>query len=441
MQLRDDAGTVFWGPHRWNALQINRDRFRDGVVEPVTVLVQNTGNTIWPQGTKLSVYWQRCQGTNCSTTIATSRPETALPITSTGLAPGDHVASTLYLKSPAGLYTGWGAYSLHWDVRLPSGQYLASQGWQEQAWSITLLNQPSAPTPPPARCSRPPCPLNVATPGITWGASQSVDPVEYVWEREAADGSIVRGRTAATNATIPLREGVNIVRALAEDTTPEHNQSLTVELERLLYDATPPTLTLTALPPWSNATSVMLRWSASDPLSGVRDYTLEQQVNDGAWTTLLNPSPATEQTVNMPQEGAQYRFRVTAADQAGNTTTSVSTTTIDRTVPSSGITGPSGTVDTTWLLLRWTGSDDRSGIARYVVEYQAGSGTWQIWRTVLGGNAVYFQGAPHTTYGFRIRAVDHAGNAEPVHPSADTTVTTGMNAAGLHHVVLPLVSN
>lgn len=54
------------------------------------------------------------------------------------------MASTLYLKSPAGLYTGWRAYGLHWDVRLPSGQYLSTQGWQEQAWSITLLNQPSA---------------------------------------------------------------------------------------------------------------------------------------------------------------------------------------------------------------------------------------------------------------------------------------------------------
>lgn len=334
-----------------------------------------------------------------------------------------------------------GSLQPHWDVRLPSGQYLATQGWQEQAWSITLLNQPSAPTPPPARCGRPPCPLNAATPNVTWGASQSVDPVDYLWEREAADGSVMRGRTSATNAMIPLREGVNIVRALAEDTTPEHNQSPTVELERLLYDATPPTLTLTALPPWSSTPSVTLRWSGNDPLSGMRDYTLEQQVNGGAWTTLLSPSPATEQTVSTPQEGAQYRFRVIATDQAGNTTTSVSATTIDRTTPSSRITEPSGSIDTTWMVLRWTGSDDRSGVARYVVEYQAGNGPWQLWRTVLGGNAVYFQGTPNTTYGFRVRAVDHASNTEPVHPSADITVTTGMNATGLRHIVLPLVTN
>lgn len=67
------------------------------------------------------------------------------------------------------------------------------------------------------------------------------------------------------------------------------------------------------------------------------------------------------------------------------------------------MTGPSGTIDTTWMAHRWTGSDDRSGVARYVVEYQVGSEPWQLWRTVIGGNAAYFQGTPHTTYGASAR--------------------------------------
>ena len=67
-------------------------------------------------------------------------------------------------------------------------------------------------------------------------------------------------------------------------------------------------------------------------------------------------------------------------------------------------------------------------------------GTWQAWGTVSGGAQTIFEGAPGTTYSWRIRATDRAGNMEAAHASADITFTTGTDSSGLSKMRLPVVA-
>ncbi len=88
-------------------------------------------------------------------------------------------------------------------------------------------------------------------------------------------------------------------------------------------DATPPAVTAPAsrlyAPSTLGSTTVPVRtyWSASDPCA-VSGYTLERQVNGGAWSVQGLATPRTTSLVQSLALGASYRFTVRAADGAGN---------------------------------------------------------------------------------------------------------------------------
>ncbi len=66
------------------------------------------------------------------------------------------------------------------------------------------------------------------------------------------------------------------------------------------------------------STSVSLSWSASDAISGVARYELQQSTNGGAYTNVLLPAATSTRTTLALREGLTYRFRVRAQDRAGN---------------------------------------------------------------------------------------------------------------------------
>lgn len=61
-----------------------------------------------------------------------------------------------------------------------------------------------------------------------------------------------------------------------------------------------------------------LAWSASDSQSGISRYELEQQTDDGAWTTIPLLTPTMQGIQLSPSAGHTYRFRVRATDGLGN---------------------------------------------------------------------------------------------------------------------------
>ena len=79
----------------------------------------------------------------------------------------------------------------------------------------------------------------------------------------------------------------------------------------------------------------------------------------------------------------------------------------------------------TALHLRWTSSDSGTGIDHFDVEYQIGTGQWQLLAADLPSNqnSLWYLSEFNQTVSFRVRGVDAAGNVEPFR-----TVTTTVEA-------------
>ncbi len=61
----------------------------------------------------------------------------------------------------------------------------------------------------------------------------------------------------------------------------------------------------------------------------------------------------------------------------------------------------------------WSGTDESSGVRYYDVEYRENIGPWTRWLSQTAVLRAIFSGADGSSYSFRARAVDHAGNTGP----------------------------
>jgi hypothetical protein len=68
----------------------------------------------------------------------------------------------------------------------------------------------------------------------------------------------------------------------------------------------------------------------------------------------------------------------------------------------------------------WNGTDDSSGVAYYSIDSSTDGKNWKTWIKKTADNSSVFTGENNKTYYFRSKAVDNAGNEEPVHQKADT---------------------
>ena len=84
------------------------------------------------------------------------------------------------------------------------------------------------------------------------------------------------------------------------------------------------------------------------------------------------------------------------------------------------------------FIIQWQGQDPGSGIASYDLWVSDDEGSLQPWITATSLISANFTGIVNHSYGFAIRARDHAGNEEPTPsaPQARTQVTSGVTISG-----------
>ena len=194
----------------------------------------------------------------------------------------------------------------------------------------------------------------------------------------------------------------------------------------------PTTLTTTLL----TSTQVDLSWATSTDNIEVTGYRVERCQGAGCSTTTPTPfaqiaTPATttysDTTV---QVGLIYQYRVRAADAAGNLSsysTAISVTvpdTIPPTVPKELKATP---MTSNRVNLSWTASTDNVGVTFYRIERCQGSGctTFALITSVTAPATTYINTGllVNTTYQYRIRAVDAAGNPSGYSTTVSATVT------------------
>ena len=168
--------------------------------------------------------------------------------------------------------------------------------------------------------------------------------------------------------------------------------------------------------------------------NGISSYIVWYQVNNGAFIKWLDGVSYTSAQFNATSlgiaNGSTVGFRSQAIDYYGNKTpagnaTAVTTINVPDTTPPSATINPLPEYTTsTAFWVSWTGSDAGSGIAYYNVQYQFNSGAWQALISSTPQTSFYFQNAQTGVYGFRVQAVDYAGNIQawPANAQASTTV-------------------
>jgi fibronectin type 3 domain-containing protein len=191
--------------------------------------------------------------------------------------------------------------------------------------------------------------------------------------------------------------------------------------------ANAPTDTTAPLVPTALAASVIgstqinLSWAPSTDNVGVSGYRLERCQGAGCSSFIQIAAPTGTSFGNTGlAAGTSYSYRVRATDAAGNlsgysavvSATTTSTSSGDTTAPSipAGLTAVA--FSSTKISLNWTASTDIVGVTGYRVERCQGIGCSSFVQiatptgTTLRNNGL----APGTTYSYRVRATDGAGN-------------------------------
>src|SRR6185295_2095025 len=183
-------------------------------------------------------------------------------------------------------------------------------------------------------------------------------------------------------------------------------------------DTTAPTVPGSFTATAASATRINLAWTASTDNVGVTGYLVEKCQGAGCsnFAALATVTTGTTYADTGLAAGTTFSYRVRARDAANNMSgysTTATATTLDTTAP----TAPSGLAATTILNSRvelgWNASTDNVGVTAYSLERCTGSGctSWAVLATVTTGTTYSDSTvSPSTTYRYRVRARDAAGN-------------------------------
>ncbi|HEU4938192.1 MAG TPA: fibronectin type III domain-containing protein, partial [Vicinamibacterales bacterium] len=233
------------------------------------------------------------------------------------------------------------------------------------------------------------------------------------------DGDILEDRivtaTGSYNATAILTGGNWIMQMVAFRAagSPADTQVPTA----------PSGLTATA----ASATQINLAWTGSTDNVGVTGYLIERCQGASCSTFAQITSVATTSFNNTGLTAStSYSYRVRATDAAGNQSgysNVASATTPDTQAPTApgGLTATAAS--TTQVNLAWTGSTDNVGVTNYLIERCQGAACSNFAQIATSTVASYSDAsaAASTTYNYRVRATDLAGNLSGYSNTATAT--------------------
>ena len=336
---------------------------------------------------------ERCQGATCTTFVQVATP-TGTTYNDTGLTTATTYRYRVRAADAAGNLSGYTAIqnAATTDTQAPTDptglSATAVSGTQiNLAWTGSTDNVAVA-NYRVERCQGAACTtfVQVGTPtGTTYNDTGLTTATTYRYRVRAADAAgNLSGYTAIENATTPDTQA----------------------------PTAPTGLSATAV----SASQIDLAWTASTDNVAVSGYRVER-CEGAACTTFVQIGAPTGTTYNDTglTTATTYRYRVRAADAAGNLSgySAIQNAATTDTQPPTDPTGLSATaVSGTQIDLAWTGSTDNVAVANYRVERCQGAGCTIFVQVGTPTGTTYNDTGltTATTYRYRVRAADAAGN-------------------------------
>ena len=199
-------------------------------------------------------------------------------------------------------------------------------------------------------------------------------------------------------------------------------------------DTTPPTtpsgLTATAV----SGTQINLNWNASTDNVGVTGYQVQRCQGAGCsnFAQIATPTTTTYSDTGLTP-ATSYTYRVRAIDAAGNVSgfSSTATAATPDTIPPTAPSNLAATaVSSSQINLTWTASTDNVGVTGYQVQRCQGAGCSNFAQIAAPTTTTYSDTglAASTSYSYRVRATDAAGNLSGFSNVASATTSASGGA-------------
>ena len=260
-------------------------------------------------------------------------------------------------------------------------------------------------------------------PGSGWTSRIITQPDSDIAEDRIVTTTGTYRATAAVTSGAPWIMQMVAFRGASTDTQPP---------------SAPGALSATA----ASSARIDLSWGPATDNIGVTGYLIERCAGGGCSNFTQIAAPAGVGTTFSDPGRApstSYSYRVRATDSAGNlgpySTIATATTLPDSNPPTAPASLSASAFSSTRVDLSWSGATDDVGVTGYLIERCQGAGCSNFVQIAApAGTGVHYSDSgltAGTTYGYRVRATDLAGNLGPYSPVATaTTPTPGHHAPG-----------
>ena len=342
-------------------------------------------------------------------------------------------------QNPAKTYSTAGVFNVGLTVTGPSGTNTKTVPNYITVTTTVDTTPPSAPSSFTATAS------GSTTINLAWTAStDNVGVTGYRVERCQGASCTSFSQIATPPGTTFSNTGLAVgttyryrVRAIDAAGNLSAYSAIATAMTAVAPDTTPPTAPSGFTTTASGSTTINLAWMASTDNVGVTGYRVErcQGASCTSFAQIASPTGTTFSNTGLAA-GTTYRYRVRAIDAAGNLSaySSIATATTAATADTTPATAPSGftaiTYSSSTLNLAWTASTDNVGVTGYRVERCQGSSCTSFVQIASPtGTTFSNSGLPaSTTYRYRVRATDAAGNLS-AYSSIATATTTPLSDA------------
>ena len=276
---------------------------------------------------------------------------------------------------------------------------------------------------------------------LSWGAAtDNIGVTGYLIERCAGTscsnfaqiGSVSGSTLTFSNTGLAPSSGFSY-RVRATDGAGNLGPYSNVSTATTLPDSTPPSAPASLSASAISSTRVDLSWSAATDDVAVTGYLVERCQGTGCSSFVQIAAPAGTGVAYSDTgvtAGNTYSYRVRATDATGNLggyspVATATTPAPDTTPPSAPATLSAAAISNTQVNLSWAAANDNVAVTGYLIERCQGTGCSSFVQIAApGGTGTTYGDAgltASTSYSYRVRATDGAGNLGGYSPVASAT--------------------